>query len=427
MGEGRIDRAQHAWRFLGTRGGEPADPIASQRAAWAERRAETDAPFGYGADDAYQPARPQRLDNFRRALERMISRNRPTGPTLLGHHFRDAGRSRALAISPDGTQVLVSVAAASASEPGRFGVLEVGDTELNNSNRMQRTKAEQIVSACFRPGTGERTVVTRVTVPPYSHVVHVGAAEDAGLGRRLCSVLGKIHSFDWHPDGHVAAVAGEDGQVYVIDAEGPHRLDDIAARIQAGATVHALRFDPTGRYLATACRYGVTLWDWRSGARLSFRPRSPEIFGFEFQRHYQLSFRPDGEALAVQSFAARDHPSILSIANGKLLDERSAGPGGETVPGTLVVGPKTGKLQVITEDFRGHEVDWETGDVTRSFRLGVKRPRRKRILRPGGRPVDPIKVTTVAYDPDERYLLTGLSNAVVTVWDAETGRRWGRE
>ena len=127
---------------------------------------------------------------------------------------------------------------------------------------------------------------------------------DAASSRRVRDLgAGAAHWFnvlDFSPDGTLLAAADSDGAVRIWStADGTMRQEICGS----GDRMDAVRFDPTGRFLATTSSYYVVmLWtveEHPGGAPCTSSPL--RRFIGHFNTVFDLAFAPDGQTLATAS------------------------------------------------------------------------------------------------------------------------------
>jgi WD40 repeat protein/serine/threonine protein kinase len=138
------------------------------------------------------------------------------------------------------------------------------------------------------------------------------------------SGLANVSAVDVNPDGTLIAVGNGDGKVVVWDVQARKRLD---ADITTQGVVHAVRFSPDGKFLATSALAdkvdksgGVRFWEIPSGREVArAEDKAPAIGQVAWHPDGKtvaaLSARPDGTA-AIGEWSPRTGKLIRWVTNG---------------------------------------------------------------------------------------------------------------
>lgn len=174
------------------------------------------------------------------------------------------------------------------------------------------------------------------------------------------------------------------------------------------SVVCCVRFSPDGKMLATGCNRNTTLYDTKTGAKISV------LFDKSSGQHNDnyirsASFSPDGKYLATGS-----EDRVVRIWN--LAQERIAQvfQGHKSEIYSLAFSPDGRRLVSGSGDKTARMWDLETGACL--FTLAIDD-----ITIAENGPVD-AGVTSVVLSPDGKFLAAGSLDTVVRIWDAENGQ-----
>ncbi|GAA5887385.1 hypothetical protein JCM5296_007120 [Sporobolomyces johnsonii] len=174
------------------------------------------------------------------------------------------------------------------------------------------------------------------------------------------------------------------------------------------SVVCCVRFSPDGKMLATGCNRNTTLYDTKTGAKIS--TLFDESSGAKADNYIRsASFSPDGKFLATGS-----EDRIVRIWNlaQKRISQVFQGHKSEIY--SLVFSPDGRRLVSGSGDKTARMWDLETGSCV--FTLAIDD-----ITIAENGPVD-AGVTSVVLSPDGKFLAAGSLDTVVRIWDAETGQ-----
>jgi tricorn protease-like protein len=199
------------------------------------------------------------------------------------------------------------------------------------------------------------------------------------------------------PGGHLLVVAGDNGQLALLDADS-RRVTRLRGHRQLILTPGV---SADGRLLVTASLDGtVRLWALPEGRPVGAPPRFPHGV-------YDAQLSPDGRRLTIVPFAGNGVPDTLEVwdvRNRRRI--RSVRPGANT---NVVRFSPDGRLVAVGNN-SGRARVWSTATwkpVTRSFgpHAGV--------------------VSGAAISRDGRTLATGGDDGTVRLWDIQTGQAVG--
>ncbi|GAA6059271.1 hypothetical protein JCM10212_006664 [Sporobolomyces blumeae] len=173
------------------------------------------------------------------------------------------------------------------------------------------------------------------------------------------------------------------------------------------SVVCCVRFSPDGKILATGCNRNTTLYDTKTGAKIS--TLFDESSGANNDNYIRsASFSPDGKFLATGS-----EDRIVRIWNlsQKRISQIFQGHKSEIY--SLAFSPDGRRLVSGSGDKTARMWDLESGSCM--FTLAIED-----ITIAENGPVD-AGVTSVVLSPDGKFLAAGSLDTVVRIWDAETG------
>ncbi|GAA5829686.1 hypothetical protein JCM3766R1_001264 [Sporobolomyces carnicolor] len=174
------------------------------------------------------------------------------------------------------------------------------------------------------------------------------------------------------------------------------------------SVVCCVRFSPDGKILATGCNRNTTLYDTKTGAKISVL--FDESSGANNDNYIRsASFSPDGKYLATGS-----EDRVVRIWN--LAQKRIAQvfQGHKSEIYSLAFSPDGRRLVSGSGDKTARMWDLETGACL--FTLAIDD-----ITIAENGPVD-AGVTSVVLSPDGKFLAAGSLDTVVRIWDAENGQ-----
>jgi WD40 repeat protein len=254
-------------------------------------------------------------------------------------------------------------------------------------------------------------------------------------------------------DGRWAAIGDVRGRLDLWDARAGRRVRTLQ---EDGTPVARLAFEPGNQMLAMAdMRATVRFWQVPSGAPGAVWKREPDRIAYFLRMH----FSPDGRLLSMS-----DYPNttrILEVATGKMAWQGPAAMGdafsadGKTFILGAPIGPyltfvdakawttrsvvrlksesldNRGELMTIAAapDGRHLAVLFDRGCLALCDVEGEEKHRLanvessvefRRLLLAGGKPKN--RAEAIAFSPDGRWLASGGSDAVITIWEVDTGK-----
>lgn len=328
-------------------------------------------------------------------------------PGLLGVAFDDTG-TRVLAgnfavdravvfdVSASGSAEWVSVPVP--EEPVTVQFTADGDTLV--------TAAASGGAAFVDASTGETTgapalldgpVVARLALSPDGTLLAESGADvvrtvSVGDGRVLAErevELDTPRPIAWHPDGDLLAVTGYGaGATYVADTRGSVLRSVLE---EDGFAATGVAVSPDGTRLATSRNpmganvneWGVTIWDWASGARVAGSDVHGEALAFSPDGGTLLVGSPSGEALLLDAATGATRRTLTGHLGGVLAVAYSA-------DGTrLATGDGEGRIRV-----------WDAAGAS--------------LL--GALPGHEALVTGLAFSPDGSRLASAGYDGLARVW-----------
>ncbi|KAK4701398.1 general transcriptional corepressor TUP1, partial [Phenoliferia sp. Uapishka_3] len=174
------------------------------------------------------------------------------------------------------------------------------------------------------------------------------------------------------------------------------------------SVVCCVKFSPDGKILATGCNRNTTLYDTKTGAKISVL--FDEGSGGKSDNYIRsASFSPDGKLLATGS-----EDRVVRIWNiaQKRISKVFTGHKSEIY--SLAFSPDGRRLVSGSGDKTARIWDMETGACVYTLSIDD-------VTVSENGPVD-AGVTSVVMSPDGKYLAAGSLDTVVRVWDAATGQ-----
>jgi WD40 repeat protein len=251
--------------------------------------------------------------------------------------------------------------------------------------------------------------------------VNAGVATTGPEPRTLGGHRGTVTSTVFSPDGKRLASTGEDGTVVVRDTSTGREIFSLPA----AGPVRSVVFSADGQRLATAGGDDtVTVWDAASGQSVrTFRGDGDAIHG--------VAFRPDGRWLAAADVVGTLR--VWDMDTGAVACTRRARPGNPT--GRLVEAlrglppsrtqARSASCVVFSSD--GRRLAWTGEDLTVAIWDLTGAPFQSSVqLDPEIEPISCLghtgSVTSLAFSPDGKRLVSAGEDRAVKLWDTGTGQ-----
>lgn len=119
--------------------------------------------------------------------------------------------------------------------------------------------------------------------------------------RRQADSFPELTSAGFHPDGHLFAAGGADGQIKVFDVKSGAN----AANFDESGSIQALSFSENGTWLAAVVHGStiVSIWDLRKSARIKVLETGGQIESLQWDYTGQFLATAGASGLAVQQYS----------------------------------------------------------------------------------------------------------------------------
>ena len=326
------------------------------------------------------------------------------------------GDLRTVAASPDEARL------ASAGQTGAF----LWDAQSGEVLHRLEAHGVMVTAVAFSPDgrtllTGARDGTIRLWA------VDTGASLRTFLGHQR-----EINALAFAPDGRSFVSAGSDNSARVWSVEDGGLLHNL---VVPGSFIHDAAFAPDGNHVATADdspTNNVGLWDLATGARIrSFGEHVGPAWAVAFLTNGLLASAGEDRTVRLWNPTTGERVRTLEGATG----------------GVFSLIPATHALSVLGACLDGRVLEWDaaSGEVRRSFK---KDPFSALSAPPDLDPltiatvdnlihtIDPATgaivrtyeghtsstTTAVAFSPDERYVLSGGTEALTRLWNRTNAR-----
>ena len=247
--------------------------------------------------------------------------------------------SNAVALSPDGTRLAVA---------GENNTVQIRDADLGQLQLTLTGHTDYVYGMAFSPDG------TRLVTASWDHTAKVW---DAVTGKELLTLVGHIAELNqvaFNPDGKQIATIGYDNTARLWDAVTGRLLFTLDAYSEIFDTSNeiGIAFSPDGRFLATAGRTSLKIWETASGQEHLNLPLS----GLHAA---SVAFSPDGKRLAV-GMAGGAPSSVWDIGNATKLFDLVGHTGSVT---DIAFSPDGTRIATASNDFTAKVWDATTGTL----------------------------------------------------------------
>jgi eukaryotic-like serine/threonine-protein kinase len=320
--------------------------------------------------------------------------NAPAGPemAILKEHTTTVS---GVAFSPDGRTVLTG---------SHDGTARLWDAQTRREKVVLKGHTNWVTSVCFRPDgqsvlTGSKDGTARLW--------------DAQTGKEQASLKGHtapVVSVCFSPDGKTALTGSEDKTARLWDAE----TGQEKAKLEGHAEdITSVAFSPDGKTMLTGSHDGTArLWDGETGKeKASLKRHTGPVMS--------VCFSPDGKRLLTGSL-----DSTARVWDAQTGKEKVAlrGPTGGIVsacfsPDGKLVLAASGHWTRDGASGKYEKNEWWTSPLLTARVWDVETGLEVAALRGHVN-----LLTSVAFSPDGKTILTGSKDGTARLWDAQTGR-----
>jgi eukaryotic-like serine/threonine-protein kinase len=241
--------------------------------------------------------------------------------------------------------------------------------------------------------TVDQTGVVRVREPSTGDVRFVLLSNVFGGGANLFN--GGVHSLAFSPDGETLAGGRHGGRITLWDLR---KKDEKAPLIGHEKRVNCIAYSPDGRFLASGSEDGtIRLWDMASGKQLLKQAALGPVIS--------LAFSPDGGHLATATLDGR-RAQLWNVRFG-------AGPSAAIEELKWPLTGRDFRATCVRFSHDGRFIAVVDGDGA----LFLISPDSRMQQWPGAE----THIRSLAFSPDDRFLLVGSDDGLVRQWDMPSG------
>ena len=128
------------------------------------------------------------------------------------------------------------------------------------------------------------------------------------------TLITALTTAEFHPDGHLFAAGGADGQIKVFDVKSGVN----AANFDASGHIQALTFSENGTWLAAVVKgqTSVSIWDLRKAAQIKELEIGSQIekVRWDYTGQFLVAAGPSGLAVQQYSKASKEWSELLRSA-----------------------------------------------------------------------------------------------------------------